>query len=97
MRIIWGEQYKQFLAIKNIIDPTKVLRCYQSVGYVGDEVDIGNVAEFLKPKPSNPGRVDFASSSGVSILSGEGGRWGKSMLMMISGAVTTFLVHGVFC
>lgn len=67
---IWGEQYERLLSIKNMIDPTKVLSCYQSVGYSGEEVDVYNVENRTSPTPSPPGRIEFTSNGGVAIITG---------------------------
>lgn len=81
---IWGEQYERLLEIKNMIDPTKVLSCYQSVGYTGDEVDVDTVKDRLIPTPS-PGKVDV-TLSGVSILTG-------IKAVVLTSAVTIYLLY----
>ena len=37
---IWGDQYERLLSIKSLVDPLNILNCYQSVGFIGQEVDI---------------------------------------------------------
>jgi Berberine and berberine like. len=83
---IWGEQYERLLEIKNMIDPTKVLSCYQSVGYTGDEVDVDTVEDRLIPTPS-PGKVDV-TLSGVSILTG-------IKAVVLTSAVAIYLLYGI--
>jgi len=74
---IWGEHYDKLLQIKNMIDPTKVFTCYQSVGYAGDEVDITTLESRL---------FTDVTLSGVSIVTG------TKAITMIS-AVTMYLVY----
>ena len=67
---IWGEHYERLLGIKKLIDPTNVMNCYQSVGYVGDEADIYNVERVVNPPPAPTpsGQLGVLSSSASSMI-----------------------------
>ncbi len=65
---IWGEHYTDLLEIKQRLDPMRILNCYQSVGYDGDEVDYDNV-DFRTAVPTgNPIGLIRTSSAATSSI-----------------------------
>lgn len=61
---IWGDNYSRLLDIKLLTDPTKLLNCYQSVGYEGIEVDVYNLGSLTPaPTPITTGTINPDSAA----------------------------------
>jgi len=65
---IWGEHYADLLEIKQRVDPMRILNCYQSVGYDGDEVDYDNVAFRMTAPTGTPIGLIRTSAAAASLI-----------------------------